>query len=186
MPDLSLILGQLKQQMTPEQRAMLEKQGVTMAGKGVQVCLTPAQVASDLIPLTDPQSGPAGSDRQERQPMEIPFQLPESPRYRGRHLKSQKEFTTTVNGTFNATGIQQKGSLTAMRNGWATIAVRSNRALNAGRVTANFSWKPMNTRSPTAQDDRVFVDAGRFGDHFQIAESIPLRTAACPTPHTRC
>ena len=44
LPDLSLILGQLKQQMTPEQRAMLEKQGVTMAGKGVQVCLTPAQV----------------------------------------------------------------------------------------------------------------------------------------------
>ena len=28
LPDLSLILGQLKQQMTPEQRAQLEKQGI--------------------------------------------------------------------------------------------------------------------------------------------------------------
>ena len=35
LPDLSLILGQLQQQMTPEQRAMLEKQGVTMGGKVV-------------------------------------------------------------------------------------------------------------------------------------------------------
>lgn len=40
MPDLSLILGQLQQQMTPQQRAMLEKQGVTMGGKGIRVCLT--------------------------------------------------------------------------------------------------------------------------------------------------
>ena len=28
LPDLSLILGQLQQQMTPQQRAMLEKQGI--------------------------------------------------------------------------------------------------------------------------------------------------------------
>ena len=34
LPDLQLILGQLQNQMTPEQRAMLEKQGITMGGKG--------------------------------------------------------------------------------------------------------------------------------------------------------
>jgi len=33
LPDLSLILGQLQQQMTPQQRAMLEKQGVTMGAR---------------------------------------------------------------------------------------------------------------------------------------------------------
>jgi hypothetical protein len=33
LPDLSLILGQLKQQMTPN--SALLKEGVTMAGKGV-------------------------------------------------------------------------------------------------------------------------------------------------------
>ena len=53
LPDLSLILGQLQQQLTPEQRAQLEKQGVTMGGKGIRVCLTPEQVKSDTIPLQD-------------------------------------------------------------------------------------------------------------------------------------
>ena len=57
MPDLQLILGQLQSQMTPQQRAMLEKQGITMGGKGIRACLTPEQVKTDNIPLTDPQSG---------------------------------------------------------------------------------------------------------------------------------
>jgi hypothetical protein len=112
LPDLSLILGQLKQQMTPEQRAMLEKQGITMAGKGVQVCLTPAQVASDSIPLTDPQSGckQEVTDKTGNQ-WKFRFSCPKAQGTGVATFQSQKEFTTTVNGTFNATGIQQKGSL---------------------------------------------------------------------------
>ena len=60
MPDLQMILGQLNN-LPPEQRAMVEqnlqKQGITLAGKGVRFCLTQAQVKSDDIPLTDPKSG---------------------------------------------------------------------------------------------------------------------------------
>src|SRR5476651_557974 len=60
LPDLQLMLGQLKN-LPPEQQAMMEqmlqKQGVTLGGKGVRVCLTQAQVQSDDIPLTDPKSG---------------------------------------------------------------------------------------------------------------------------------
>ena len=112
LPDLSLILGQLKQQMTPEQRAMLEKQGINMAGKGVQVCLTPAQVASDSIPLTDPQSGckQEVTDKSGNQ-WKFRFSCPKAQGTGVATFQSQKEFTTSVNGTFNATGIQQKGSL---------------------------------------------------------------------------
>lgn len=112
LPDLSLILGQLKQQMTPEQRAMLEKQGVTMGGKGVQVCLTPAQVASDSIPLTDPQSG-CKQQVTERTGNQWKFRF-SCPKAQGTGVAtflSQKAFNTTVNGTFNATGFEQKGSL---------------------------------------------------------------------------
>ena len=112
LPDLSLILGQLKQQMTPEQRAMLEKQGITMAGKGVQVCLTPAQVETDSIPLTDPQSGCKQQITEKTgNQWKFRFSCPKAQGTGVATFQSQKAFTTTVNGTFNATGIQQKGSL---------------------------------------------------------------------------
>ena len=57
LPELQVMLGQLQNMLTPEQKAQLESQGLTMAGKGVRVCLTPEQVKSDNIPLTDPKSG---------------------------------------------------------------------------------------------------------------------------------
>ena len=60
MPDLQVMLSQL-QMMAPQQRAameqMLEKQGVTLGGKGVRICLTQEQVKNEQIPLTDPKSG---------------------------------------------------------------------------------------------------------------------------------
>ena len=60
LPDLQLMLAQLNN-LPPEQRAMMEqmmqKQGVTLGGKGVRVCLTQDQVKTDNIPLTDPKSG---------------------------------------------------------------------------------------------------------------------------------
>jgi len=112
MPDLSLILGQLQQQLTPEQRAMLEKQGVTMGGKGIRVCLTQAQVQSDTIPLQDPQSGCKQeiTDRSGNQ-WKFRFSCPKAQGAGVATFLSDREFTTAVNGTFNATGLQQKGSM---------------------------------------------------------------------------
>ncbi len=112
LPDLSLILGQLQQQMTPQQRAMLEKQGVTMGGKGIRVCLTPDQVKSDTIPLQDPQSG-CQQQVTERTGNQWKFRF-SCPKAQGDGVAkfiSDREFTTNVIGTFNATGIQQKGSM---------------------------------------------------------------------------
>ncbi|MBP5148932.1 DUF3617 domain-containing protein [Pseudomonas protegens] len=97
MPDLSLILGQLQQQMTPQQRAMLEKQGVTMGGKGIRVCLTPAQVQSDTIPLQDPQSG-CQQQVTERSGNQWKFRF-SCPKAQGNGVAtfiSDREFTTNV------------------------------------------------------------------------------------------
>ncbi|VVN97717.1 DUF3617 domain-containing protein [Pseudomonas fluorescens] len=112
LPDLQLILGQLQNQMTPQQRAALEKQGITMGGKGIRVCLTPEQVKSDTIPLQDPQSG-CKQEVTERMGNQWKFRF-SCPKAQGTgvaNFLSDREFTTKVNGTFNATGIQQKGSL---------------------------------------------------------------------------
>ncbi|EJM24042.1 Protein of unknown function (DUF3617) [Pseudomonas sp. GM21] len=112
LPDLQLILGQLQSQMTPEQRAQLEKQGITMGGKGIRACLTPQQVQTDDIPLTDPQSGckQEVTDRTGNQ-WKFRFSCPKAQGTGVATFLSDREFTTKVNGTFNATGIQQKGSL---------------------------------------------------------------------------
>jgi hypothetical protein len=76
------------------------------------VCLTPAQVASDSIPLTDPQSGckQEVTDKTGNQ-WKFRFSCPKAQGTGVATFQSQQEFTTTVNGTFNATGVQQKGSL---------------------------------------------------------------------------
>ena len=112
LPDLQLILGQLQSQMTPEQRAQLEKQGITMGGKGIRACLTPEQVQTDDIPLTDPQSGCKQeiTDRTGNQ-WKFRFSCPKAQGAGVATFLNDREFTTKVNGTFNATGIQQKGSL---------------------------------------------------------------------------
>ena len=115
LPDMEFMLGQLKN-LPPEQRAMMEgvlaKQGVTLAGKGVRSCLTPEQVKSNDIPLQDPQSG-CTQRITERNGNVWKFEF-SCPKARGTgqaNFLSDREFVTTVQGTFNATGVQQQGSM---------------------------------------------------------------------------
>lgn len=112
LPDLQLMLGQLQQVMTPQQRVLLEQQGVTLGGKGVRVCLTPEQVQSDSIPLTDPKTG-CNQQITERSGNQWKFRF-SCPKAQGTGIATfanDRDFSTIVNGTFNATGIQQKGSM---------------------------------------------------------------------------
>jgi hypothetical protein len=83
-----------------------------MGGKGIRACLTPQQVQTDDIPLTDPQSGckQEVTDRTGNQ-WKFRFSCPKAQGAGVATFLSDREFTTKVNGTFNATGIQQKGSL---------------------------------------------------------------------------
>ena len=112
LPDLQLILGQLGSQMTPAQKAALEKQGINMGGKGIRVCLTPEQVKTDDIPLQDAQSGCKQeiTDRSANQ-WKFRFSCPKAQGSGVATFLSDREFNTKVNGTFNATGIQQQGSM---------------------------------------------------------------------------
>ena len=112
LPDFQMMVGQIKTMLTPVQLAQLEKQGINIGGKGVRVCLTPQQVKSDSIPLTDPQSG-CKQQITERSGNQWKFRF-SCPKAQGAGVAtfaSDREFTTQVNGTFNATGIQQKGSM---------------------------------------------------------------------------
>ena len=112
LPELQVMLGQLQNMLTPEQKAQLESQGLTMAGKGVRVCLTPEQVKSDNIPLTDPKSG-CNQQITERSGNQWKFRF-SCPKAQGAGVAtfaSDREFTTHVTGTFNATGLKQTGSM---------------------------------------------------------------------------
>ncbi|MBX9407408.1 DUF3617 domain-containing protein [Pseudomonas baetica] len=110
--DVQSILGQLQGQMTPQQRAALEKNGINIGGKGIRACLTPQQVATDDIPLADPQSGCKQqiTDRSGNQ-WKFRFSCPRAQGTGVATFLSDREFTTVANGTFNAIGINQKGSL---------------------------------------------------------------------------
>lgn len=110
--DVQSILGQIQGQITPQQRAQLEKQGINIGGKGIRACLTPQQVATNDIPLADPQSG-CKQQITERNGNQWKFRF-SCPRASGNGVAtfvSDREFTTIANGTFNAIGINQKGSL---------------------------------------------------------------------------
>jgi len=115
LPDLQLMLGQLNN-LPPEQRAMMEqmmqKQGVTLGGKGVRVCLTQDQVKTDNIPLTDPKSGcnQQITDRNGKT-WKFRFSCPKAQGTGVAQFVSDREFSTKVVGTFNATGAQQNGSM---------------------------------------------------------------------------
>lgn len=115
LPDMQFMLGQLKN-LPPEQRAMVEqtmqKQGVTLGGQGVRFCLTEAQVKADDIPLTDPKSGCTQrvTDRNGKT-WNFQFSCPRAQGTGQAQFLSDREFTTRVKGTFNASGQQQNGSM---------------------------------------------------------------------------
>jgi len=110
--DVQSILAQIQGSITPQQRAELEKQGINIGGKGIRACLTPQQVATNDIPLADPQSG-CKQQITERVGNQWKFRF-SCPKAQGTGVAtflSDREFTTVANGTFNAIGINQKGSL---------------------------------------------------------------------------
>ncbi|MDD0975970.1 DUF3617 domain-containing protein [Pseudomonas fontis] len=115
MPDMGFMIEQLKN-LPPEQRAMIEgglaKNGITVAGKGVRSCLTPEQVKSNDIPLQDPQSGCTQKITERTGNVwKFQFSCPKAQGSGQATFVSDREFRTQVNGTFNASGVQQKGSM---------------------------------------------------------------------------
>jgi hypothetical protein len=115
MPDMQFMLSQLKN-MAPEQQAMVEqtlaKQGITIGGNGIQSCLTAEQVKANDIPLQDPKSGCTQKITERKGNVwKFQFSCPKAQGTGQATFLSDREFTTNVVGTFNATGSQQKGSM---------------------------------------------------------------------------
>lgn len=115
LPDMAFMLGQLKN-LPPEQRAKMEsvlsKQGITLAGNGVRSCLTPEQVKSNDIPLQDPQSGCTQRITERKGDVwKFEFSCPKAQGNGEATFLNDREFNTRVNGTFNVSGVQQRGSM---------------------------------------------------------------------------
>ncbi|PVZ10505.1 MULTISPECIES: DUF3617 domain-containing protein [unclassified Pseudomonas] len=115
LPDMQFLLGQLRN-LPPEQRAMMEQtlsnQGISVGGNGIQSCLTAEQVKTNDIPLQDPKSGCTQRITERNGNVwKFTFSCPRAQGNGEAHFASDKEFTTTVNGTFNASGTSQKGSM---------------------------------------------------------------------------
>ncbi|WP_296251470.1 DUF3617 domain-containing protein [Pseudomonas sp. UBA4194] len=115
LPDMQVMLGQLKM-LPPEQRAMMEgvlaNQGITLGGNGIRSCLTPEQVRTNDIPLQDPKSGCTQKITERNGNVwKFQFSCPKAQGAGQAQFLSDREFLTTVSGTFNASGAQQKGSM---------------------------------------------------------------------------
>ncbi|CAI3790452.1 hypothetical protein AHFPHNDE_04171 [Pseudomonas sp. MM227] len=115
LPDMQVMLGQLKM-LPPEQRAMMEgvlaNQGITVGGNGIRSCLTPEQVKTNDIPLQDAKSGCTQKITERNGNVwKFQFSCPKAQGTGQAQFLSDREFLTTVNGTFNASGVAQKGSM---------------------------------------------------------------------------
>ncbi|AIS18892.1 hypothetical protein LT40_16470 [Pseudomonas rhizosphaerae] len=115
LPDMQVMLGQLKM-LPPEQRAMMEgvlaNQGITVGGNGIRSCLTPEQVKTNDIPLQDPKSGCTQKITERNGNVwKFQFSCPKAQGAGQAQFLSDREFLTTVSGTFNASGAAQKGSM---------------------------------------------------------------------------
>lgn len=114
LPDVDVMLEQLNA-FAPDQKQRVEqalkKQGVTVAGKGLQVCLTPAQAQSEQIPMQDTQSG-CSQQVTERgaQMWKFRFSCPSAQGIGEVHFVSDREFQAKISGTFKLNGAQQNGS----------------------------------------------------------------------------
>lgn len=133
LPDMQVMLGQLKM-LPPEQRAMMEgvlaNQGITVGGNGIRSCLTPEQVRTNDIPLQDAKSGCTQKITERNGNVwKFQFSCPKAQGAGQAQFLSDREFLTTVNGTFNASGAAQRGSMNTravwLGNDCGTVKPRS-------------------------------------------------------------
>lgn len=107
VPGMEQMLEQMKN-LPPEQRQMMEQmmaqQGVQLGDKGVRICMSEAQIKAQQIPMQDPESG-CSNEVIERSAELWKFRF-SCPKGQGQgegetRFVSDKEFTSTVNGTFD-------------------------------------------------------------------------------------
>lgn len=105
VPGMETMLEQLKN-LPPEQRQMMEQmmaqKGVQLGDKGVRICMTEAQIKAQQIPLQDPESGCSNEVLERSAELwRFRFTCPNGQGQGETRFVSDKEFTSTVNGTYD-------------------------------------------------------------------------------------
>ncbi|ARU90513.1 DUF3617 domain-containing protein [Pseudomonas sp. M30-35] len=114
MPAMDVMIEKLKT-LPPEQRQMMEqmlaKQGVRLGDKGVQICLSEAQVKSDELPLQEQSGCKQQVTERSDKLWKFSFDCPQAKGQGETKFINDKQFTNTVTSTFNNQGKQQSGTM---------------------------------------------------------------------------
>ena len=113
LPSSDVMLQQFKN-LPQAQREMMEqamaRQGIQLGDKGVQYCISQAQIDAQSIPLQDPNCSQQITSRSDEKWV-FNFSCPQGQGQGEAHFLDDKTFTTQVNGQFDSGAGRQQGSM---------------------------------------------------------------------------